>query len=178
MGSRLNARPLMPSVRWLSRVSMKSISLFVFLFLVFCESVSSQTKVPEPYVVEGNAGACESNAASFDNLANVLQSSDERLFVVARLSALEKSRNLNRRRLYNVRTYFKEGWPKIDPKRFVFVEGDKVEGDGRVEFYVGSHLIQISLIKRGKDICVDCCDFPDPRYYGVGKRDKSKTKRQ
>jgi hypothetical protein len=128
--------------------------------------------------VQGNASACETNAAAFDNLANILRSSEERLFVVARLGTGESSADLNRRRLYNVRTYFKEGWPNAEPKRFVFAEGDRVEGEGRVEFYVGSHLIQISLIRRGRDICVDCCDYPDPRYYGVGKKDKPNRKRQ
>jgi hypothetical protein len=107
-----------------------------------------------------------------------LRSGEQRLFIVARLGTGEVLRDLNRRRLYNVRTYFKEGWPNVDPKRFVFAEGDRVEGEGRIEFYVGSHLMQISLVKRGKDICVDCCDYPDFRYYGVGKKNKSKAKRQ
>ncbi|MFN2456516.1 MAG: hypothetical protein ABR577_20180, partial [Pyrinomonadaceae bacterium] len=83
------------------------------------------------------------NAASFDNLANILRSSNERLFIVARLGKGESSRDLNRRRLYNVRTYFKENWPNVEAKRFVFAEGDRIEGEGHVEFYIGSHLLQI-----------------------------------
>jgi hypothetical protein len=134
--------------------------------------VNAQNKVIEPHVVQGDLSACESNAVSFDTLASMLRSTiDERLLVVARLGKGENSRELNRRRLYNVRTCFKGNW-EIDAKRFVFAEGDKIEGEGRVEFYIGNDLIIVSVVKRGKDICVDCCDYPDSRYYGAGKRDK------
>jgi len=152
-------------------MNMKKILLLIFILLSTGVSVSAQSKVAEPYVVPGNPSACEVNAATFDNLANILRSGDERLFVVARLGKGESSRDLNRRRLHNVRTYFKENHG-LEAKRFVSAEGDRVGGEGRVEFYIGSNLMQISLVKRGRDICVDCCDYPDPRYYGVGKRDK------
>jgi hypothetical protein len=153
---------------------MKKVLTLILILLAISPSVSAQSKHAEPCVVPASSGACEVNAASFDSLANILRSNDERLFVVARLGRGESSRDLNRRRLHNVRTYFKEGWPQIDVKRFVFAEGDRAEGEGRVEFYIGSMLMQISLVKRGGDICVDCCDYPDPRYYGMGKKDKSK----
>jgi hypothetical protein len=143
------------------------------IFVVFAVGlpVNAQTKAAEPYIVSADPSACEVNAAAFDNLVNILRSTGERLFVVARLGRGESSRELNRRRLYNVRTYFKLNWPNVAAERFVFAEGDRVEGEGRVEFYVGSNLTQASLVKRGGDICVDCCDYPDPTYYGVGKRD-------
>jgi hypothetical protein len=155
---------------------MKKILLLICILLAIGVRVNAQSKVIEPYVVPGDNGACEVNAASFDNLANMLRSSDERLFVVARLGKGESSRELNRRRLYNVRAYFKENWPNVDAQRFVFAEGDRISGEGRVEFYIGSHLMQISLVKRGRDICVDCCDYPDPTYYGAGKKENRRRK--
>ena len=157
---------------------MKKLLLPIWLTLLFAGHVNGQGKAPEPYVVPGNNSACEVNAATFDTFANILLSSQQRLFIVARLGSGESSIELNRRRLYNVRTYFKEGWPKVAPERFVFAQGDRVEGEGRIEFYMGSQLFQISLVKRGRDICVDCCDYPDPRYYGAGKKDKPTRKRQ
>jgi hypothetical protein len=152
---------------------MKKILLLISILLAIGASVNAQSKVIEPYVVEGNASACELNAASFDNLANMLRSSDERLFVVARLGKGESSRELNRRRLYNVRAYFKENWPNVDAKKLVFAEGDRISGEGRVEFYIGSHLIQISLGKRGRDICIDCCDYPGPYILWDWKKGQS-----
>jgi hypothetical protein len=170
-------RPGYASVQRLSWMNMKEALFLMFASLSFWTSVCAQGKVMEPLVIKGNASACEANAASFDILANILRSGDERLFVIARLGMGETSRDLNRRRLHNVRTYFKDGWPNVETK-IVFGEGDRVEGEGRVEFYVGSTLLQISLIKRGGDICVDCCEYPDNRYYGAGKRDRPKAKRQ
>lgn len=158
-------------------MNMKKILGIIIILLSIDMTVNAQNKVVEPYVVQGDLSACESNAASFDTLANMLRSTDERLFVVARLGRGESSRELNRRRLYNVRTYFKGNWG-IDAKRFLFAEGEKVEEEGRIEFYIGSNLIIVSLVKRGRDICVDCCDYPDLRYYGAGKRDKPKRSRQ
>jgi hypothetical protein len=155
---------------------MKKILLLICILFAIGVRGNAQSKVIEPYVVAGNASACEVNAASFDNLVNILRSTSERLFVVARLGAGENSRDLNRRRLYNVRTYFKQNWPDFDAKRFVFAEGDRVEGEGRIEFYIGSDLFQISLVKRGRDICVDCCDYPDPTYYGAGKKDNRRRR--
>lgn len=138
----------------------------------------AQSKITEAQVVQGDANACELNAASFDYLANILRDApEERLFVVARLGKGEVSHDFSRRRLSNVRTYFRHGW-KIDEKRIVFAEGDKVEEEGRVEFYIGSKLMLVSLVKRGRDICVDCCDYPDLRYYGMGKEDKPKRRRR
>lgn len=157
-------------------MNMKKLLLLTLVVSSIAVSVSAQSKIIEPYVVKGDPNACEVNAATFDNLANMLRSTEERLFVVARLGRGESSREFNRRRLYNVRTYFKENWPGVEAQRFVFAEGDGVEGEGRVEFYLGSHLMQISLAKRGRDICVDCCDYPDPRYYGIGKKDKPRRR--
>jgi hypothetical protein len=152
---------------------MNKVLIFILILAAISTSAGAQSKQAEPYVVPARSGACEVNAAAFDSLANTLLSDDERLFIVARLGTGETSRELNRRRLHNVRTYFKDGWPQIDAKRFIFTEGDKVNGEGRVEFYVGSALMQISLVHRGGDICVDCCEYPDNRYYGMGRKDKS-----
>jgi hypothetical protein len=157
-------------------MNMKKVMTLILALLSIGVSVKAQSKIEGPYIVLGNASTCEENAVSIDNLANALRSSDARLFIVARLGKGESSRELNRRRLYNVRTYFK-GW-QIDARRFVFAEGDRVEGEGRIEFYIGSTFMQVSLVKRGRDICVDCCDYPDSRYYGLGKKDKLKRSRQ
>jgi hypothetical protein len=158
---------------------MKKINLLILIMLIPSISVSAQNADIEPIIVRGNIySGCEENAATFDNLANILRSSDERLFIVVRLGRGEVSRELNRRRLHNVRTYFKDGWPNIDAGRFVFAEGDRIDDVGRVEFYVGSRLLLISLVRRRGDICVDCCDFPDPRYYGYGRRESRRRNRR
>jgi hypothetical protein len=146
---------------------MKTTLLLICFFLVAANRVVAQKPV---MTVESNPSACEVNAAAFDNLANDLRSNNEHIFIIARLGNGEWSRAVNRRRLSNVRTYFVTNW-KIDPARFTFAVGSRVDGEGRVEFYIGSTLWLISYVKPGRDICVDCCDYPDRRYYGMGKRD-------
>jgi hypothetical protein len=147
-------------------------TLLLILFFSVVAIGAAQTPV---MTVESNASACEVNAASFDNLANILRSNDERLFIIARLGKGEWSRDLNRRRLSNVRAYFVTNW-KIGVARFTFAAGSRVDGEGRVEFYVGSKLWLVSYVRPGRDICVDCCDYPDRRYYGAGKRDHSRRR--
>jgi len=151
---------------------MKKALRLIYFSLVAANAVIAQKPV---MTVESNPSACEVNAASFDNLANHLRSNNERIFIIARLGNGEWSRDLNRRRLSNVRTYFMTNW-KIDPARFTFAAGSRVEGEGRVEFYIGSTLWLISYVKPNRDICVDCCDYPDRRYYGMGKRDNPRRR--
>ena len=158
--------------RWAVRdFLMNKTLLLIFLF----STVATCTAQTPLMTVESNHSACEVNAASFDNLANLLGSNKERMFIVARLGKGEWSRDLNRRRLSNVRTYFTTNW-KIDQARFTFAVGSRVDGEGRVEFYVGSTFWLVSYVKRGRDICVDCCDYPDRRYYGSGKRDRPRQR--
>lgn len=156
---------------------MTKLLTLIFVLLVTCESLMGQSTTNAPDIVQSDSNSCEINAVSFDNLANTLRDNDERLFVVARLGKGEVSRDFNRRRLYNVRTYFQHGW-KIDEKRIVFAEGERVGEEGRIEFYIGSKLMLVSLVRGGGDICVDCCDYPDLRYYGKGKQDKPKRRRR
>jgi hypothetical protein len=147
-----------------------------FILLVSSQAALAQTNPDEPRIIPGDANSCELNSAFLDLLSNDSRANpNDRVFVIAHLGHGEMSRNLNRRRLHNVRTYLSG---RIDANRIIFAESDPVNGDGRVEFYLGSKLIFVSLVKRGGDICVTCCD-DDPAYYGLGKRDRRrKRKRQ
>lgn len=146
-------------------------------FIAPAQSSSVQSLPEKPEVVQGDANSCELNSAMFNVVAHDMVGNYERLFVIARLGEAEVSRDLNRRRLHNVRTAFKQGLI-TDESRFVFAEGERVEGEGRVEFYLGSKLKLTSLVRRNRDICVTCCDFDDSRYYGFGKSDKPKRRRK
>jgi CTP-dependent riboflavin kinase len=148
--------------------------IILFLIILFSSSVfiNAQNQTIEPTI-----NNCEESSAHLDGLIDILRSNNEILFVVARLGTKESSREFNRRRLYNIRIYFTET-RGFEAKRFVFAEGEKVNGLGRVEFYIGSSLKDIFGAKRNKDICVDCCGFPDTRYYGQGKIDKRSRRKK
>jgi hypothetical protein len=129
----------------------------------------------EPKTIETHGQDCEVNAFQLDHLAQMMLHSDERLFVIARLGKGEPRRSLNQRRLHNVREYFRSYFGnRIRLERLILAEGEPANGGGRVEFYAGSRLILVTSLARQADICVHCCDYPDPRYYGRGKTDKRK----
>lgn len=116
-------------------------------------------------------GSCEQNSAILDNMRYVaVQGSgkDSLVIAVARLGNGETSRELNRRRLYNLGIYWKEyGLPT---KRLILAESERVDGYGRVELYVMGKLFDVLLVYRGKDLCVICCG-DDKRYYPLrGKK--------
>jgi hypothetical protein len=83
--------------------------------------------------------------------------------LVARLGNGERSREVNRRRLHNVRTFLTV-YSGLNVKNIIAAEGDRVQGFGRVEIYVGGKLVDVMLAEKNKDIEVECCEG-DERYY-------------
>src|SRR5712692_1766568 len=73
---------------------------------------------------------CEGNNSDLAG-ANQMAQADGTIIAIARLGDGEKSRNLNRRRLHNVRAFLAEFWHR-DPNTVVTAEGTRVEGYGRV----------------------------------------------
>lgn len=108
---------------------------------------------------------CEENLIHLERLAFLMYEEIERrgkLIVISRLGDGETSRQLNRRRLHNVREKQKERG--VPPEVIIIAEGERVRGYGRVEFYLGGKMVGGLLIKRNEDICVECCGL-DERYY-------------
>ena len=112
---------------------------------------------------------CEVNNSIIQSAIHVTLQLDSRLFVISRLGTGETRQRLGHRRLWNVRAMIVSHRP-LGPAKLITAEGERVEGPGRVEFYVGSELIIVATFRRrNADFCVDCCDWPDKRYYGRGK---------
>jgi hypothetical protein len=108
---------------------------------------------------------CEQNSADLDNMRSVAEGGsgkDSLVIAIARLGNGETSRELNRRRLHNLRVHW--GDYGLPAERLVFAEGERVNGYGRIEIYVSGKLFDIFLVERGRDFCVDCCG-PDDRLY-------------
>ena len=83
--------------------------------------------------------------------------------LVARLGDGERSREVHRRRLHNVRTFLTT-YSDLNAKNVIATEGERVRGFGRVEIYVGGKLIDVMLAEKNKDLEVECCEG-DERYY-------------
>lgn len=117
-------------------------------------SASGRVQLPEPIL-----GNCEDNIGYLSN-AHQMAGSDSTVIAIARLGNGERSRELNRRRLHNVRIYLTEFDWRRAPETIVTAQGDPVKGHGRVELYVKGELFAILAVKRNQDLLVGSCE-PD-----------------
>ncbi|MBD0372564.1 MAG: hypothetical protein ICV60_17100 [Pyrinomonadaceae bacterium] len=143
---------------------------FFFVCLLYNSiSLMAQTTSSGTITVE-SLGSGEINSLHLDNLVFELRRSvAERLFVIARLGDGETFRRLNLARLDGARLYLVESG-RIPKERIVFAEGERVKGEGRVEFYLGSRLYLVSLAGRGKNINFTCCGDYIPLSRGKRKK--------
>lgn len=153
------------------RATFRSSCNFAVLLLLMLAGANSSFAQK---VVHSTNGPCEENSAWLDLLMQKVGEGrkTERVFVIARLGGGERSRLLNHRRLHNARTYLMN---RLKPEGIVVAEGERVNGEGRVEFYLGSELMIVSLVRRGEDLCVNCFE-PNPKYYGCGREDSPKRR--
>lgn len=80
--------------------------------------------------------------------------------VVAHLGTREKRRDLNRRRLHNVRTFLTEFGGR-DPKSIITREGKRVDGYARVNLYIGGNLFHTFMVRRDDDLRVGVCVYEE-----------------
>jgi hypothetical protein len=105
---------------------------------------------------------CEANIAAL-SAANHDAGQDGLVIAIARLGDGESRRELNRRRLHNVRVYLTEFDWKRDPKTLILAEGERVKGYGRVELYVKGMQYHVLAVKRNGDLLVGSCEPDDIR---------------
>ena len=93
---------------------------------------------------------CEHFSASLDiAIIEWRQLKDTHLILVARLGDGERNRKLNRMRLSYVEDYLNK-----KDVQYVFAEGERVKGPGRMEVYVGGRLaMSIPLMKGSRRLC-------------------------
>lgn len=145
------------------------IMLSLLLALLVSEPfVSAQEKTDKSWGVPNQPLNCEMNFQNLEYLSKLAQ--EQRtgfLIIIARLGNLETQKELNDRRLYNVR--LKLTLLGVPSDKIVVAEGERLRGLGRVEFYLRGELIGALPIPKGSDICVGCCD-PDHRFYPYKRR--------
>jgi hypothetical protein len=138
--------------------------------------LAGTSPTPAQKIVHSTQAPCEENSAWLDLLMQRVNGSEkpERVFVIARLGNGEHNSRLSQRRLHNARMYL--GY-RLKPDTVILAEGERANGEGRVEFYVGSELVLTSMVRRGADLCVSCFDGLNPKYYGCGRKDARKRSR-
>jgi hypothetical protein len=143
-------------------------TLLIFLFISFVNNVNSLAQNIEPFIAQSNASG-EETIATLEVIAIESKNRGERLFVIARLGTGE-TRRAAKTRLFN--TQQKLSSLGFNSQNTVFAEGERVKGEGRIEFYLGSHLHLVILAKRNKMPNLTCCED----YFPPAKRKTQKRK--
>ena len=121
--------------------------LLIALAVISCTVADAQGKL-EP--VLGTSEKCEEAKALLDLLR--IEAGDEGVIIlVARLGDGEKSRKVNRERLYNVWSYLHHAG-QFPESRIIKAEGERARGSGRVELYAKGKLMLVLSGRRNGDI--------------------------
>lgn len=130
--------------------------LLVYGNTAFAQDETKSTS-PRLYEIETRPTNCEFHIATLDAAHNKA-GKDTMVIVIARLGDREQRRDLNRRRLHNVRAYLRD-FAERDSKTIITGEGDRVKGYGRVELYVEGKLFYTLMIKPNSDLTVGSCSY-------------------
>src|ERR1700687_3048719 len=110
--------------------------LLLIVLLSTCSDVLAQD---QQFQMPTKPVNCESDIAILDGASN--QAGEKGLIIViARLGDGDNNRDLNRRRLHNVRTYLTQWGGRRNPTNVVTAQGERVKGYGRGELYVAGKL--------------------------------------
>jgi hypothetical protein len=146
-------------------ISRLAVALILLLHAPGFRVRQTRSIIPEAESWEVGPAQCQLITAVLDVLVQKMPP-DERISVVARFGAGEIRPELNSRRLHNVRVYWTQYLKGVKrrPETIILTEGEKVEGDGRLEFYVGGKLKGVLKVRRDADLYVGTCYPPDDSY--------------
>lgn len=123
-------------------------------------------------VLELKSESCEIDESNFNVvMVDALGKSNESgfLIAIARLGRGDKSPSLNRKRLAATKEWM--GRAAFPMNRLILAEGERVSGNGRVEFYVGGALTHVILPRANQGLCTQCCQ-PAPGSFTNNRRRK------
>lgn len=152
--------------------------IFIFLAFSFVSLVNSITLIAQnisdkPFIAQSESSG-EETIRELEEIAYDAKNTGERLFVIARLGKSEKSSQVSIARLAYTRTLLLL-FRQFPFQTAVFAEGDLVDGEGRLEFYLGSHLRLITLAKHNKIPNLTCCEEYTPPVKRKPRRRQKKS---
>ena len=156
----------------------KFLFLFLSLFLAVTD-VFAQQRV-ENLTEDTTPLTSEFNILRLEDVARIAtdEAAEAReTIIIWRLGNGERSRELNRRRLYNVQTFLSR-YKTIGAENIVVAEAEKVRGFGRVEIYVGGKLVTTLTVPKNEDLIIDCCEGDTDFYPSKDLLQRSNRKRK
>lgn len=120
--------------------------LFLALSIGLGRTVAQDTITPEPRMVNG--GNNEDSKAELDLLAQ--RAGESKLIImIARRGSKESSRSVSRVRL-STASGFLRSVRGVEKRRIVIGEGERVNGEGRIEVYLDGKLFMVFVFRRNK----------------------------
>jgi hypothetical protein len=148
-------------------VNMLRVIGIVCLLISYACVVEAQQKPGSEtpiFPVEDLPGGCEFNNSVLTVLAQNTPA-DELIIVIARLGDRESRKNLNSRRLHNVKIFLTEflvDSVRRRPETIILAEGQRVKGYGRVELYVKGKLYEVMKASHNADLIMGYCSREPP----------------
>jgi hypothetical protein len=148
---------------------MKSIFILLLFFTILLVSnTNSFAQLVVPFTAPSNASG-EETILHLEMIVGDVKNKGERLFIISRLGKNEAHR-LNNVRLMT--TKWKLSTMGLEPSQTIFAEGERIKGEGRIEFYLGSNLRLVIFAKHNQMPNLTCC----PDYFPPAKRKTRKRK--
>jgi hypothetical protein len=100
---------------------------------------------------------CENHIAVLE-AANHDAGKDGLIILIGRLGSGDNKPDLNRHRLHTARAYLSDYLNVRSPSTIIIAEGERVQGYGRIDIYVGGKLYYVFAIKPNADLAVGSCE--------------------
>lgn len=126
---------------------------------IFHAQESATSRVQQEFQKAVTPTNCEYNV-SILTAAHQEASDDGLIRIVARLGNKEQRRDLNRRRLHNVRTFLTEFGGR-SPQSIIVDEGERVNGYAQVNLYIRGSLFHTFTVRRNDDFRVGVCIYEE-----------------
>lgn len=110
--------------------------------------------------IEASPTNCETHIAMLD-IAHQDAGPTGLIIMIGRLGTGEQSRVLNQHRLYSARSYLTEYRALRLPETIVIAEGERVNGYGQIELYIGGRLHTAFALRRNAELSVGSCEPPE-----------------
>lgn len=98
---------------------------------------------------------------------------DGLIILIARLGNGEYRQELSRHRLHSASAYLTDYVRVRSPESIITAEGQRVNGYGRIELYVGGKLFYVLALRRNAELSVGSCEpeeLDDPRQRELRKK--------
>ncbi len=141
-------------------------------YLAVAAPAHLQSNLSQGPRIEARPTNCETHIAILD-IAHQDAGPAGVIIMIGRLGTGEQSRELSQRRLYSARAYLTDYRAVRSPDTIVVAEGERVNGYGQIELYIGGKLHTVFAIRRNAELSVGSCEpqeLDSPRQRELRKK--------